>query len=91
MRPLHHERFYGTILSLVFSVAYTLFQVTYLVSPLLAALMRILHPERFYGTKTAGCIPTIPILERAQPQAPEAAHKGSTLPALWTPRSRPWR
>ena len=38
--------------SALFSRAYALFQVTYPVSPLLATL-----------TKTAGCIPTIPILE----------------------------
>jgi|HubBroStandDraft_4_1064222.scaffolds.fasta_scaffold30832_2 hypothetical protein len=41
-----------TIFRPVFSIAYALFQVTYPVSPLLATLM-----------KTAGCIPTIPILE----------------------------
>jgi len=69
MRLLDPERFYGTIFRPVFSIAHTLFQVTYPVSPLLATLMRILHPERFYGTKTAGCIPTIPILERASRRA----------------------
>src|SRR6266446_5331219 len=40
---------------LLFSIASTLFQVPYPVSPLLTTL-----------TKTAGCIPTIPILERFQ-------------------------
>jgi hypothetical protein len=46
------------IFSLVFSIAYTLFQVPYPVSPLLATL-----------TKTAGCTPTIPIL--VHPACPE--------------------
>src|SRR6266567_7674069 len=42
----------------LFSTTYTLFQVPYLVSPLFATL-----------TKTAGCVPTIPILERVHPGA----------------------
>ena len=41
-----------TIFPGVFSTAYALFQVTYPVTPVFATL-----------TKTAGCIPTIPILE----------------------------
>src|SRR6266404_7733275 len=41
------------------SMAYTLFQVPYLLTPLLATL-----------TKTAGCIPTIPILELAVSPSP---------------------
>jgi hypothetical protein len=57
MRSLHPERFYGTIFRPMFSIAYTLFQVTYPVTPLLATL-----------TKTAGCTPKIPILELTPPR-----------------------
>ena len=54
--------------SAFFSKAYALFQVTHPVSPLLAAL-----------TKTAGCMPTIPILERVRPAC-------SCRPLLRAPR-----
>jgi hypothetical protein len=52
----------------VFSIAYALFQVPYPASPLPATL-----------TKTAGCIPTIPILERVRPAC-------SCRPLLRAPR-----
>src|SRR5580693_562959 len=55
--------------SALFSRAYALFQVTYPVSPLLATL-----------TKTAGCIPTIPIL--AHPECYRAERSLSSIPPL---------
>ena len=67
----------------MFSIAYALFQVTYPVTPFLATL-----------TKTAVCIPTIPILELAPPQpaAPKDPNlqtcKPSNLPTDFSPRCR---
>src|SRR6266478_3120559 len=52
----------------LFSTAYTLFQVPYPVSPLRATL-----------TKTAGCIPTIPILELFQLSGSLITFQSSTL------------